>query len=108
MSALFSGILTKVGVYALIRLHTLIMPGEVLGYKLLLLMGVSTMLIGVFGAASQMHIRRILSFHIISQIGYIVVGLAIKTPLALASAIFFIGHNIIAKGNLFLVAGTCF
>ncbi len=105
VSALFSGILTKVGVYSLIRLHTLIMPGEVLGYKLLLIMGVATMLIGVFGAASQMHIRRILSFHIISQIGYIVVGLAIKTPLALASAIFFIGHNMIAKGNLFLVAG---
>jgi len=105
VSALFSGILTKVGVYALIRLHTLIMPGEVLGYKLLLTLGVATMLIGVFGAASQMHIRRILSFHIISQIGYIVVGLAIKTPMALASAIFFIGHNIIAKGNLFLVAG---
>ena len=105
VSALFSGILTKVGVYALIRLHTLIMPGEVLGYKLLLTLGVATMLIGVFGAASQMHIRRILSFHIISQIGYIVVGLAIKTPIALASAIFFIGHNIIAKGNLFLVGG---
>jgi multicomponent Na+:H+ antiporter subunit D len=105
VSALFSGILTKVGVYALIRLHTLIMPGEVLGHKLLLTLGVATMLIGVFGAASQMHIRRILSFHIISQIGYIVVGLAIKTPLALASAIYFIGHNIIAKGNLFLVAG---
>ncbi len=105
VSALFSGILTKVGVYALIRLHTLVMPGEVLGYKLLLTMGVATMLIGVFGAASQMHIRRILSFHIISQIGYIVVGIAIKTPLALASAIFFIGHNIISKGNLFLVAG---
>ena len=105
VSALFSGILTKVGIYALIRLHTLIMPGEILGQELLLVLGVATMLIGVFGAASQMHIRRILSFHIISQIGYIVVGVAIKTPLALASAIFFIGHNIIAKGNLFLVGG---
>ena len=105
VSALFAGLLTKVGVYALIRLHTLIMPGEVLGNDLLLILGVATMLIGVFGAASQMHIRRILSFHIISQIGYMVVCIAIKTPLALASAIFFIGHNIIAKGNLFLVGG---
>lgn len=105
VSALFAGLLTKVGVYALIRLHTVIMPGEVLGYKLLLIMGVATMLLGVLGAASQMHIRRILSFHIISQIGYIVVGIAIKTPLALASAIYFIGHNIIAKGNLFLIGG---
>lgn len=105
VSALFAGLLTKVGVYALIRLHTLIMPGDVLGDKLLLLMGVLTMIIGVLGAASQMHIRRILSFHIISQIGYIVVGIAIKTPLALASAIYFVAHNIIAKGNLFLVGG---
>jgi len=105
VSALFAGLLTKVGVYSLIRLHTVIMPGEVLGHKLILIMGVATMLIGVLGAASQMHIRRILSFHIISQIGYIVVGIAIKTPLALASAIYFIGHNIIAKGNLFLVGG---
>ena len=84
------------------------MPGEVLGHKLLLVMGVSTMLIGVLGAASQMHIRRILSFHIISQIGYIVVGIAIKTPLALASAIFFIGHNIVTKGNLFFSGWHCF
>ena len=106
VSALFSGLLTKVGVYALIRLHTLIMPGEVLGHEFLLILGVATMLIGVFGAASQMHIRRILSFHIISQIGYIVVGIAIKTPLALASAIYFIGHNIIVKGNLFLIGGV--
>jgi len=105
VSALFAGLLTKVGVYSLIRLHTLIMPGEILGHELLLIMGVATMLIGVLGAASQMHIRRILSFHIISQIGYIVIGVAIKTPLALASAIYFIGHNIIAKGNLFLVGG---
>jgi len=105
VSALFAGLLTKVGVYALIRLHTLIMPGEVLGHKLLLFMGVATMLIGVFGAASQMHIRRILSFHIISQIGYIIIGVAINTVLSLASAIFFIVHNIVAKGNLFLVSG---
>ncbi len=105
VSALFSGLLTKVGVYALIRLHTLIMPGKVLGHELLLILGVATMLIGVLGAASQMHIRRILSFHIISQIGYMVVGIAINTALSLASAIFFIIHNIIAKGNLFLVGG---
>ncbi len=105
VSALFSGLLTKVGVYALIRLHTLIMPGEVLGHELLLILGVATMLIGVFGAASQMHIRRILSFHIISQIGYMVVGIAINTALSLASTIFFIIHNMIAKGNLFLVGG---
>lgn len=105
VSALFAGLLTKVGVYALIRLHTLIMPGDVLGHELLLILGVATMLIGVLGAASQMHIRRILSFHIISQIGYMVVGIAIESPLALASSIFFIGHNIITKGNLFLVGG---
>ncbi|NOQ65571.1 MAG: Na+/H+ antiporter subunit D [Methyloprofundus sp.] len=105
VSALFAGLLTKVGVYALIRLYTLMMPGDILNNDLLLTMGVATMLIGVFGAASQMHIRRILSFHIISQIGYIAVGIAINTALSLAAAIFFIIHNMIAKSNLFLVGG---
>lgn len=105
VSALFAGLLTKVGVYALIRLETLVIPRDVFGHELLLWLGVATMLTGVFGAASQMGIRRILSFHIISQIGYMVVGIAIGTPLALAACVFYLCHHIIVKSNLFLVGG---
>ncbi|MGB0258002.1 MAG: proton-conducting transporter membrane subunit, partial [Coraliomargarita sp.] len=50
--------------------------------------------------------RRILSFHIVSQIGYMILGLALMTPLALAAGIFYLVHHIIVKTNLFLVSGV--
>jgi multicomponent Na+:H+ antiporter subunit D len=64
------------------------------------------MAVGVFGAVAQMDFRRILSFHIVSQIGYMIIGLALMTPLALAGTVFYIAHHIIVKTNLFLVSGV--
>ncbi len=89
VSALFAGLLTKVGVYALIRVFTLVFTGDV-GYThdILLVIATLTMLVGVLGAAAQFEFRRILSFHIISQIGYMILGLALYTPLGLMGAIF--------------------
>jgi len=106
ISALFSASLTKVGVYALIRFFTLFY-NELDGYWTTVLLTTAgfTMLIGVLAAASQMDIRKILSFHIISQIGYMIMGLGIFTPLALAGSIYFIVHNIFAKSNAFLIGG---
>jgi multicomponent Na+:H+ antiporter subunit D len=107
VSAIFAGLLTKVGVYALIRVFTLLFiqdPGYT--HSLLLVIAVLTMVSGVFGAVSQNEFRRILSFHIISQIGYMILGLAIYTPLALAGSIFYIAHHIVVKTNLFLVSGV--
>jgi multicomponent Na+:H+ antiporter subunit D len=107
VSALFAGLLTKVGVYALIRVFTLLFPLHEDGWlvPLLLAVSVATMASGVLAAASQAHVRRILSFHIVSQIGYMTLGLALATPLALASAIFYVLHHIVTKTNLFLVGG---
>ena len=106
ISAFFAGMLTKVGVYALIRTFTLLFVADV-GYThtILLWVGGFTMVTGVLTAAAQSDVRKILSFHIISQIGYMIVGLALYTPLALAGAVFYLIHNIIAKANLFLIAG---
>ncbi|MEZ4733193.1 MAG: Na+/H+ antiporter subunit D [Caldilineaceae bacterium] len=106
VSAIFAGLLTKVGVYALIRVFTLLFVQEP-GYthQLLLIIAGVTMVVGVLGAAAQNEIRRILSFHIVSQIGYMIMGLALLTPLALAGAIFFLAHNILVKLNLFLIGG---
>ena len=106
ISAFFAGMLTKVGVYALIRMFTLLFVADV-GYThtILLWVGGLTMVTGVLTAAAQSDVRKILSFHIISQIGYMIVGLALYTPLALAGAVFYMIHNIIAKANLFLIAG---
>ncbi len=107
VSAVFAGLLTKVGVYALFRGYTLIFESfysEV--QAILVFLAVMTMITGVLGAAAHFDMRRILSFHIVSQIGYMVLGLAFMTPLALAAAIFYLVHHIIVKTNLFLVSGV--
>lgn len=107
VSAIFAGLLTKVGVYALFRFHTLLFASLFSHFQMLLLvLSVLTMVTGVLGAASHFQMRRILSFHIISQIGYMTVALAIMTPLALASGIFYLVHHIIVKTNLFLISGV--
>jgi multicomponent Na+:H+ antiporter subunit D len=105
-SAIFAGLLTKVGVYALLRVFTLLFVGDV-GYThtIILVIAALSMITGVLGAVAQNEFRRILSFHIVSQIGYMLMGLGIFTPLALAGSIFYIMHHIIVKTNLFLVSG---
>jgi multicomponent Na+:H+ antiporter subunit D len=107
VSALFAGLLTKVGVYALVRMFTLVFTQDV-GYTHGLLLGAAglTMITGVLGAVTQSDFRRVLSFHIVSQIGYMVLGLALFVPLAVAGAVFYIAHHIIVKTNLFLVSGV--
>jgi multicomponent Na+:H+ antiporter subunit D len=106
ISSIIVGLLTKVGIYTLIRFFTLLFIGDI-GYThaILLILSGFTMVVGVLGAAAQIDFRKILSFHIVSQIGYMLMGLAIYTPLALAGAIFFIMHNILVKNNLFLISG---
>lgn len=106
ISALFAGMLTKVGVYALIRVFTLVFVHDVaFTHTILLIAAGFTMVTGVLGAAAQQEIRRILSFHIISQIGYMLMGLALFSPLAIAGAVFYIIHHIIVKTNLFFIGG---
>lgn len=106
IAALMAGLLTKVGVYALIRFFTLIFVQDVgFTHTLLLIISGFTMFTGVLGAIAQTDFRKILSFHIISQIGYMIMGLALYTPLALAGAIFYVLHHILVKTNLFLISG---
>jgi multicomponent Na+:H+ antiporter subunit D len=105
-SALFAGLLTKVGVYALIRICTLIFPlGDGLSRPMLLVVAGLTMMIGVLGAAAQMEFRRLLSFHSVSQIGFMVLALAFFTPAAIAASILYVLHHMIVKSNLFLIGG---
>jgi len=106
VSALFAGLLTKVGIYSLIRIYTLILYHyDYFWNPIILWMGILSMVIGVITATSQVDFRKILSFHIISQVGYVIIGLAFYTISGLAAAIFFLGHNMLSKTNTFLVAG---
>jgi multicomponent Na+:H+ antiporter subunit D len=108
VSAFFAGLLTKVVVYSLIRVFTLMFVQDTAythGGLLLPLAGL-TMLSGILGAAAQKEVRRILSFNIVSHIGYMIMGLALFTPLALAGAVFYTAHHIVVITNLYLVAGV--
>ena len=107
VSAVFAGLLTKVGVYSIIRMFTLVFDHDPdLFRPILLWVAILTMVTGVLGAAAQGDFRKVLSFHIISQIGYMILGLALGTTLALVGAVFYLVHHIIVKANLFLVAGV--
>jgi multicomponent Na+:H+ antiporter subunit D len=107
VAAIFSGLLTKVGVYALMRVFTLIFVLDIrFTHDLLLVIAALTMVVGVLGAASHYDFRRILSFHIVSQIGYMIMGLALYTPLALMGTVFYLMHHMIVKTNLFLISGV--
>jgi multicomponent Na+:H+ antiporter subunit D len=107
VSALFAGLLTKVGVYSLIRVFTLLFLEDIeFTHTLILVIAGLTMVTGVLGAVAQYDFRRLLSFHIISQIGYLLMGLGLFTVSALSGAIFFMAHVILAKSTLFLVSGV--
>ena len=87
-------------------MFTLVFDPTGFTHTILLWVAALTMVTGVLGAAAQTRFRRILSFHIVSQIGYMVLGLALLTPLALVGAVFYLVHHIIVKANLFLVSGV--
>ena len=108
IAALFGGLLTKVGIYAIIRVFTLVFYHEPSYTHKAVIVTIAgfTMLFGVLGAVSQFDFKRILSYHIISQVGYMVMGLGIFTPLAVAGAIYYIVHHMIVKTALFLFAGA--
>jgi multicomponent Na+:H+ antiporter subunit D len=107
VSAIFAGLLTKVGVYAAIRVFTLLFEvGEGALNAVVAWAAAATMIAGVLGAVAQWDIRRILAFHIVSQIGYMMMGLAVATPVAIAAAVFYVVHHIIVKANLFFLAGA--
>ncbi|MFB1050159.1 Na+/H+ antiporter subunit D [Paraliobacillus sp. JSM ZJ581] len=107
ISALFGGLLTKVGIYAIIRTFTLIfVHNPSFTHTIILFLAAATMFFGVLGAVSQFDFKRILSYHIISQVGYMVMGLGVFSPLAIAGAIYYIAHHIIVKSALFLFAGA--
>lgn len=107
--ALFAGLMTKVGVYALVRVFTLLFTQDT-GYThgLILIIAGFTMITGVLGAVAQTEFRKLLSFHIVSQIGYLLMGLGLFSTAALAGAVYFMVHVILAKSALFLVGGIIY
>ena len=106
VAAIFAGLLTKVGVYSLIRIFSLLFP-EPTGYTqtMLLVVAAATMIVGVFGALTERNVHRLLAFLVISAMGYVVMGLGFFTTLGMAGAIFYIFQDIPVKASLFLIGG---
>ena len=106
VGALFAGLLTKVGVYALIRVFTLLFRDAAGGmYTVVLVLSATTMVVGMIGALGQRDFRRVLSFNLVGHIGFTTLGLALWTPFALAASILYMLHHILVITNLFLVSG---
>lgn len=107
MAAFYAGMLTKVGVYVLLRVFHTVFPGDMPLIPQLLAWGAgATMIFGVLGAVARDRVQHILAYHIISQIGFMVLAIGFGTPVAVAAAILYIIHHIVVKGALFLVGGA--
>jgi len=106
ISAIFAGLLTKVGVYALIRVFTMFFVYDIeFTHTILLWLSGLTIVVGVLSAIVQDDIRKIISFHLIAQVGYMLAGLAFYTDLGLRATIFYFIEDIVVMTNLFLLTG---
>ncbi|MFR9805762.1 Na+/H+ antiporter subunit D [Pseudonocardia sp. RS010] len=103
VTALFAGLLSKVGIYVLLRTQTLVFPdGQTV---LLLVLAALTMVVGALGALAQNDLNRLLSFLLVSHIGFMLFGLAVFTAAGLAGTVVYIVHHITVQATLFLVSG---
>lgn len=104
VTAVFAGLLTKVGVYAIIRSQTQIFAFSSVD-MVLMVVAALTMLVGILGAISQLDIKRLLSFTLISHIGYLIFGIAMASAAGYAATLFYVAHHIIVQTTLFLGVG---
>ncbi|WP_269939665.1 Na+/H+ antiporter subunit D [Arthrobacter sp. HY1533] len=104
VTAVFAGLLTKVGVYAIVRTETLLFPTDDFNAPLMVV-ALLTMLVGILGAVAQTDIKRMLSFTLVSHIGYMIFGVALSSVLGLAATVFYVIHHITIQTSLFMVTG---
>ena len=104
VTAVFAGLLTKVGVYAIIRMRSTVFTDGSLD-NMLMWVALLTMIVGVMGAIAQNDIKRLMSFTLVSHIGYMIFGVALGSVAGLSGAIFYAVHHILVQTSLFLVVG---
>ena len=106
VAALFGGLLTKVGIYALFRVFTLIFIPDDFLKTLLLSMAVLTIITGAFGAIIKNNIRRMFSYLIVCHIGFMIAALGMFNEFVIMGALFYLFHDIMVKTNIFLISGV--
>jgi multicomponent Na+:H+ antiporter subunit D len=112
VSAALAGLLTKVAFYACLRIFVMVF-GVSLGSSavpglpaLFALLAASTMLVSVLAAIAQVDVRRLLAFHVVGQVAYLMMGLALTSRAGVAAAIFYTMHTMLVQAGLFLGAGA--
>lgn len=106
ITTLFSGLHTKVAVYAIFRWYAVIFAGDNRWLWILVALFSITMVVGVLGALGEKTTREILVFHMVSHIGYILLGVAFFTQLGMMAAIFYLIHHMVVKTSLFMSTGA--
>ncbi|MBD3264237.1 MAG: NADH/ubiquinone/plastoquinone (complex I) [Candidatus Omnitrophica bacterium] len=107
ISAMLSGVLIKsLGVYALCRVFYNVIGINPALSSVFLVLGTLSMLIGVFLAIGQWDLKRLLAYHSISQIGYVILGLGLGTPLGIVGGLFHLFNHSVFKSLLFLNSGS--
>lgn len=106
VSALFAGLLTKVGIYALLRTLIMLFPVEREELSFVIaLAGAATMVVGALGALGQSDIRRMLGYVVISGIGVMLAGLSLGSPGGVGGAIFYALHSMVVMTALYMASG---
>jgi len=108
IAAIFGGLLTKMGVYALFRVFTVIFQPDHFTLVLFSVIAILTMFTGALGTINKRNIRRILSYLIVCHIGYLIAGLGLYTELAFVGVVFYLIHDVIVKSNVFMITGVLF
>lgn len=106
VAAIFAGLLTKVGVYAIFRMFTLMFHPDKFMAIVILIIALATMITGALGAIVKKDMKRLFSYLIVCHIGYMIGGLALFTQASLGGAVFYLFHDMMIKTNLFLIAGV--
>ena len=106
VTALFAALLTKVGIYALLRTFTLIFHTDLaITESWIKWMAIATMLLGAFGAVAYQDIRRIMNYNVVISVGFIALGLAVSSKASLDGAVFYLLHDMLGKALLFILGG---
>jgi multicomponent Na+:H+ antiporter subunit D len=105
IAALFGGLLTKMGVYAMIRVFTLIFRPDDFTLNVFVVIAIMTLVTGALGTINKRSVRRMLSYLIVCHIGYMIAGIGIYTELAFVGVIFYLIHDVIVKSNLLMITG---
>lgn len=105
IAAIFGGLLTKMGIYAMLRVFTVIFQPDNFTLILFSVIAVSTLITGALGTINKRNIRRILSYLIVCHIGYLIAGLGLNTELAFVAIVFYLIHDVVVKSNVFMISG---